>query len=1730
VAVFYAADGGFAGWEAGTVAAGTGGNYHAGGAGTLGFFDVSEGDGKWKLLVPQNFEYAGGLTLGLRSIALGSSTAAGARLTFGSETDLTVLGQFAVAHGSTVDFGGGTVASVGTLTVAGTSTIICRGLNTGEQVGSVWAGEGVTIAAGTLSVEAGSAITADGQGYAGGAGGGNNGLGPGGGIYTGGPWRQGGGGHGGAGGHAANGGTGGAACGSAFEPADLGSGGSSDDSSNEAGGPGGGAIRLDVSGTFSLDGTVTANGERPGNDIGAGGAGGSIWVTCGTLAGSGCFQADGAGRHYNEGAGGAGGRVAVYYATDGGFGGFAASTAAAGASCYAAERGSVIFLDTSIPDWHLWIYRDLVLGADTEMTLGAVTVTNAGRLVIGGGSTISVRGAFVVTGSSTVVCRGTNTSAQVDGQWAGQGVRINAGSMTVAAGSTITADGQGYAGGAGGGNNGAGPGGGIYTGGPWTCAGGGYGGAGGHAANGGTGGATYGSAFQPTYLGSGGSSDDSGNEAGGPGGGAIRLVIRDTFTLDGTVTANGARPANDIGAGGAGGSIWVTTNVLTGGGYFRADGASRGPHTEGAGGGGGRIAVDYADAASFGGQASSTAAAGASRYAAEAGTVNFLLRSGEADLVVVEYPTAVPDHAGAGDAVDVGWEVRNQWPGAATAAWTDGVYLSLDDKLDGSDILLATAAATPLNGSESYTRALSVTIPDVPAGEYFLLFAADIWDEQTETVEDNNAAAIAFTVLSGSLPDIEVVQVGAPGLAFWGGRIDVWWRAVNHGPAIAAASWFDGVYLSADELLDASDVQIASARSLEFLPLDAGEEYRQDLPDVEVPIDQAAGMHYLLFVADPYGTLAEADETNNVCAVAIDLPGADLTVAQAAAPASASPGETIAVSWMVANAGDGDALGDWLDRVYLSDDDALDGGDVLLATRDQAARSPLTGTTGQYGDSADVTVPLDAGAGKHWLLLVTDAAATQPETLEDNNVLAVELDVLMPDLRIVATAPAQASWGQTISVSWTVTNDGPGRAMADWTDRVWLCAAAAKDGSEVQIRAVAVTSQTPLDDAGSYTIDADITLPAPSLDGQVYLLFTADDGNAQPEGDEGNNLAAVEIALRGPDLAFSGGSAVPDVLAMGDVVALQWTVANVGLGAAMGSWQDRAYLSRDQAVSADDWRLGALAAGTTPLPAVDDYTSGIEVTIPNLAVGTWYFLVAADSAGALSETGELNNLLAVPVTVVDRLGPYVASWSPAGPLNTDVASLRVVFSEAVLPGSFTAADVTVDGPGGTVDGADITVTPVDDVTFDIAFPARTADGTYSVTIGPDVTDLAGNPLSRAAYATDFEAGAGAEWSDATTSDGGAALSRFLGDFANLTDTLALADLPAHSGVTMLWDLFIIDSWDGNTGGVGPDWWGLNVSGRPAPEVERTFSIFDRNNQTYGGNPDQTGNFYRGGWSEDLYRDVGLVFPHSGGELSLGFYGRNLQGVGDESWGIDNLRVLLTDPVGVANVATFVIERTGPSVTDCQPGDPAVAPLDHFDVTFSEPINAATFGADDVTLTGPAGDIPVNQPVLVSGNTYRVSFAAQMTGGTYTLTVGPAVEDLAGNEMNQDGDAVNGEDPADAFGASVLLTAANLAIAPGAAPVEASWGQTITVTWTVTNTGDGPALADWGDRVYLSADQSVDAGDRLLWTADQAEHSPLAGNGGSYEASADVTMPADLATGRWYLLLVADDGDAQAETD
>ena len=96
------------------------------------------------------------------------------------------------------------------------------------------------------------------------------------------------------------------------------------------------------------------------------------------------------------------------------------------------------------------------------------------------------------------------------------------------------------------------------------------------------------------------------------------------------------------------------------------------------------------------------------------------------------------------------------------------------------------------------------------------------------------------------------------------------------------------------------------------------------------------------------------------------------------------------------------------------------------------------------------------------------------------------------------------------------------------------------------------------------------------------------------------------------------------------------------------------------------------------------------------------------------------------------------------------------------------------------------------------------------------------------------------------------------------------------------------------------------------------------------------------------------------------------------------------------------------------------PISSADVTFSSAVGTSSFTAADIQMTGPTGPIAVDEPLDLGGNTWRIGLPEQSADGEYHLYIGPHVEDLEANEMDQDGDGTAGEDPDDVYDASFTM--------------------------------------------------------------------------------------------------------------
>ncbi|WP_414521409.1 CARDB domain-containing protein, partial [Umezakia ovalisporum] len=255
-----------------------------------------------------------------------------------------------------------------------------------------------------------------------------------------------------------------------------------------------------------------------------------------------------------------------------------------------------------------------------------------------------------------------------------------------------------------------------------------------------------------------------------------------------------------------------------------------------------------------------------------------------------------------------------------------------------------------------------------------------------ETDETNNTFAVPITL---GAPDLVITAATAPASGNIGGSLEVSWTVTNQGTGAAERDWYDGIYISDDEILDSSDTQVTWEYIGEQTPLAADGSYTISR-NITLP-NTATGNRYLLFTTDySWNPQLETDETNNTFAVPITLGAPDLVITAATAPASGNIGGSLEVSWTVTNQGTGAAERDWYDGIYISDDEILDSSDTQVTWEYIGEQTPLA-ADGSYTISRNITLP-NTATGNRYLLFTTDYSWNpQLETDETNNTFAVPI-------------------------------------------------------------------------------------------------------------------------------------------------------------------------------------------------------------------------------------------------------------------------------------------------------------------------------------------------------------------------------------------------------------------------------------------------------------------------------------------------------------------------------------------------------------------------------------------------------------------------------------------------------------------------------------------------------------------------------------------------------------------
>nr|WP_322865701.1 CARDB domain-containing protein [Aquicoccus sp. G2-2]MEA1112959.1 CARDB domain-containing protein [Aquicoccus sp. G2-2] len=782
------------------------------------------------------------------------------------------------------------------------------------------------------------------------------------------------------------------------------------------------------------------------------------------------------------------------------------------------------------------------------------------------------------------------------------------------------------------------------------------------------------------------------------------------------------------------------------------------------------------------------------------------------------------------------------------------------------------------------------------------------------------------------------------------------------------------------------------------------------------------------------------------------------------------------------------AAGARRDAVILSRDAEFgNDDDITLGFADVAALA--AGVSRE--ESATVTLPVTLD-GAYFVAVRADVNdAVEEGGSEANNLSDATPMTVAPantaDLVVEAVAaPTVGNWGDPIQVSWRVANDGDA-AASGWTDRAYLSADGTLDAGDLLLAEQAAPQA--LAPGQSYTATAQVEVPG-GLTGGYYVIVVTDSENEVEEGDgEANNsrtaLEPLTISARPTaDLAVTQITG-PARAAPGTAVTVGWSVANEGEAEARAPFYDQVYLTQSGGLSGARY-LGYVSRNA-PLAAGSSYDAELEFTMPELADGTWAFLVVSDAGGQVYEQGrEANN------TLLDDV--------PLGLDTPDLQITNVSAPESARSGDLITLAWTVENAGGGVaanDRVDRVYLSRDGVVDagDVVLVERAAGllevgGTQSIEVDVELP-LAADGAYQLLYVSD----ARDEVAEKTGEDNNLSARAFTVDIAPYAD-LAVSDVTAPS-LTVADPATIIVGWTVS-----------NLRDERGKETGWEDQIYASRDSILGDGDD----FLLGSFEHHGALDGGQSYRRSEAiDLPAGFSDRlivyvvaDYGGEVFENGATANNRAATPGPVDVTHAPYADLEVSSIAADATAQSGTAltlqwVVENDGIGLT-----NSAQWNDRIILARNPDGS------GVVASQTYT-HLGALAVGETYqrsgTITVPNGLEGTFYVRVETGGpyEFVHDDNNASALRevSVTLAPSPDLQVVDIATLETASEGAEIDIAWRVVNAGEAAAEGRWNDRVMLVP---IDASMPVIQLGSFVTERSLAA-GGSYQRTERVLLPA-----------------------
>lgn len=978
-----------------------------------------------------------------------------------------------------------------------------------------------------------------------------------------------------------------------------------------------------------------------------------------------------------------------------------------------------------------------------------------------------------------------------------------------------------------------------------------------------------------------------------------------------------------------------------------------------------------------------------------------------------------------------------------------------------------------------------------------------------------------FTVRD--LPDLIVYSINTPPQVYSGQTINIDFQVKNIGLGSTLTSqWYDAVYLSTDTTLETDvDYYVGSYQNLTYL--DSQQAYNQT---ITFTLPQGiSGYYYIIVKTDNSNSVLETNNNNNIShnkdTMLVYLsPVPDLRVAKIIVQNSSFSGQQINITWHVKNNGLANTGNlTWNDRVYFSADTMLNSSAVNLGTFSRTGDLPQDSL---YEMTRAVTIP-NYIFGRFYFYVVTDVYNQVYEhALENNNTLRSDsISIFLtppPDLVTTSViASLDVSNNETVTIQWTVQNQGANPATGHWHDRVYLTNSLTLNTSTAYMLGD-VLHHGPLGSDEAYTQSMNVVIPSQITGPYYFIVFSDALLQIFEHTQEENNIKRCShpTNILPCDLASSA-LVTPSPAWSGLPYTFSYYSTNHGTGKVIGSWTDKIYVS-DLAtfdVAAAKLISTRIFHNEIILPN-DSVQREFTANLPNGISGQYYLFVVSDFFNTIFEPSHEDN------NISRSNDPFTVQLSPWPDL---IVTNITVSNDTVTPGFPFNITYTIKNTGvapvtglSWKDNLYLSRNPLnfDNITLTLSYKDSLnllPDSSFSRTVQINLPSWVPSNI----YFWWVKADAEDQVYEHTGENNNLLVSSQV--FVEPYPPVDLVVTSMNNPTTAFSGTSITANWTVRNDGTVPtltyywyDFVYLSVDTTPDPASDIYITYFDNNGYL---NP---GNSYT--------RTVNITLPNGiTGDYYLYVYtdrnnhnhdpnqANNIGFMRDAGGTPVAIHISLTPPADLT-VSSFSCPSIG--VT----GQPLT-------VTWTVknqgtgPTNGNTwydriYLSTDFTVDGSDYILGIytHNGVLQVDSTYSRTeqfFLPSWVSGNYIILIKTDATNMIYEMTNEDNNVANQVINIQ------LPPPSDLVITQVIPPTEAYTGQNITLTWTVKNQGVNPATGYMKDMVYFSEDTLWDINDPLFGTVQgNISIGPDASINRSYEG-----IISGISPGEWYVIVRTD---------